>query len=159
MVKYYVRCAKTNNHTVREAACACLAELFVKIDREAVKPYLQFIQRTLFRAFKDDSWTVIFLPCLRQKGLGFYPNRLAPEPHAVSAFHNNSGLSVFSQSDWPVSNLLDSRLAVMLNTYTSSSSFDSTELKFVKPEPRVFPARYFGAQIYSSCFDPNMGMT
>ena len=128
-----MRCAKTNNHTVREAACACLAELFVKIDREAVKPYLQFIQRTLFRAFKDDSWTVILLPCLRRKGLGFYPNGLMPEHHPVSVSHS-SALSVFSQSDWPVNKFVDSRLAIMLNTYTSSSSFDGTELKLIKPK-------------------------
>ena len=58
VVSYYVRCAKTNNHTVREAACNCLAELFVKIDKTAVQPHLPKIQRTLFRALKDDSWTV-----------------------------------------------------------------------------------------------------
>ena len=58
MVAYYVRCAKTNNHTVREAACSCLGELFVKIDRAAVEPHLPKIQRTLLRGLKDDSWTV-----------------------------------------------------------------------------------------------------
>ena len=58
VVSYYVRCAKTNNHTVREAACNCLAELFVKIDKTAVQPHLPKMQRTLFRALKDDSWTV-----------------------------------------------------------------------------------------------------
>lgn len=58
VVKYYVRCVKTNNHTVREAACSCIAELFAKIERDAVRPYLQFLQNALFRAFKDDSWTV-----------------------------------------------------------------------------------------------------
>lgn len=58
VVKYYVRCVKTNNHTVREAACSCIAELFMKIDKEAVRPYLVFLQNALFRGFKDDSWTV-----------------------------------------------------------------------------------------------------
>lgn len=58
VVTYYVRCAKTNNHTVREAACNCLAELFVKVDSNAVEPRLPKIQRTLFRCLKDDSWTV-----------------------------------------------------------------------------------------------------
>lgn len=53
-----MRCAKTNNHTVREAACTCLAELFVKIDARAVEPHLPKIQRTLLRTLKDDSWTV-----------------------------------------------------------------------------------------------------
>lgn len=55
---YYVRCAKTNNHTVREAACQCIAELFMKIDRSAVRPQLAKLQRTLRRCLKDDSWTV-----------------------------------------------------------------------------------------------------
>ena len=55
---YYVRCAKTNNHTVREAACQCIAELFMKIEQSAVKPQLAKLQSTLRRCLKDDSWTV-----------------------------------------------------------------------------------------------------
>ena len=55
---YYVQCAKTNNHTVREAACQCIAELFTKIERTAVNGQLAKLQRTLRRCLKDDSWTV-----------------------------------------------------------------------------------------------------
>ncbi len=65
MTAYYIRCAKTNNHTVREAACQCIAELFMKIERAAVGPQLGKLQRTLLRCLKDDSWTVRSLPCTR----------------------------------------------------------------------------------------------
>ena len=53
-----MRCAKTNNHTVREAACQCMAELFAKINSDALKPQLPKLQRTLRKCLKDDSWTV-----------------------------------------------------------------------------------------------------
>ena len=65
VVSYYVRCAKTNNHTVREAACACMAELAAKIDPDAVRPHLARIMRTLLRGLRsDDSWTVRDAACL-----------------------------------------------------------------------------------------------
>ena len=62
VVNYYVRCAKTNNHTVREAACNCMAELFTKVEKAAVRPHLDRLQRTLYRCLKDDSWTVSLQP-------------------------------------------------------------------------------------------------
>ena len=64
VISYYMRCAKTNNHTVREAACACIAELAAKIDPDAVRPHLPRIMRTLLRGLRDDSWTVRDAACL-----------------------------------------------------------------------------------------------
>ena len=53
-----MRCARTNNHTVREAACACIAELAAKVDAEAVMPHLATMMRALLTCLRDDSWPV-----------------------------------------------------------------------------------------------------
>ncbi len=59
-----MRCARTNNHTVREAACACIAELAAKIGADAVAPHVPAMLRTLLTCLRDDSWPVSFpLPC------------------------------------------------------------------------------------------------
>ena len=65
VLAYYVRCARTNNHTVREAACACIAELAAKLGAEAVRPHLPAILRALLTCLRDDSWPVcMHLHCL-----------------------------------------------------------------------------------------------
>lgn len=56
-----MRCARTNNHTVREAACACIAELAAKIGADAVAPHASAMLRTLLSCLRDDSWPVGFL--------------------------------------------------------------------------------------------------
>jgi len=58
VLEHYVRCSRTNNHTVREAACTCLAELAAKIDAEAVRPHVPIMLRTLITCLRDDSWPV-----------------------------------------------------------------------------------------------------
>lgn len=63
VLDYYVRCSKTNNHTVREAACTCIAELAAKIEPEAVRPHLPLMLRTLLTCLRDDSWPVITRRC------------------------------------------------------------------------------------------------
>ncbi len=60
----YTRCARTNNHTVREAACTCIAELASKIDPDAVRPHLPAMLRTLITCLRDDSWPVRHRPQL-----------------------------------------------------------------------------------------------
>lgn len=59
VVEYYSKCSKTNNHTVREAACVCFSELLSKIDKDAVRPQLPTILRCLITCMRDDSWTVL----------------------------------------------------------------------------------------------------
>ena len=57
-MEYYARCARTNNHTVREAACSCIAELAAKIDPGAVRAHVPAMLRTLLSCLRDDSWPV-----------------------------------------------------------------------------------------------------
>ena len=58
VLEHYVRCSRTNNHTTREAACTCIAELASKIDAEAVRPHVPIMLRTLITCLRDDSWPV-----------------------------------------------------------------------------------------------------
>eukprot|EP00884_Botryococcus_braunii_P015994 jgi/Botrbrau1/3078/Bobra.0070s0065.1 len=64
VVEYYARCSKTNNHTVREAACVCFSELVSKIDKDAVRSQLPTILRCLITCLRDDSWPVRDAACL-----------------------------------------------------------------------------------------------
>ncbi|GAB4818455.1 hypothetical protein N2152v2_005501 [Parachlorella kessleri] len=59
VVSFYVEQAKANNHSVREAACACMAELMAKVDRSAVAPHVPRLLRSLVGCFKDPSWPVL----------------------------------------------------------------------------------------------------
>ena len=58
VIERYVRCSRTNNHTVREAACTCIAELAAKIDPEAVRRHVPTMLRTVITCMRDDSWPV-----------------------------------------------------------------------------------------------------
>ncbi|CAD7696000.1 unnamed protein product [Ostreobium quekettii] len=62
-VDYYIRQCGANNHAVREAACACIAELMMKIGREAVGPYVPRLLLALVDCFKDASWPVRDAAC------------------------------------------------------------------------------------------------
>ncbi|CAG9464545.1 unnamed protein product [Pedinophyceae sp. YPF-701] len=63
VVAYYVAQSKANNHAVREAACACMAELMSKIDKGATGPHAATMLRTLVNCFKDASWPVRDAAC------------------------------------------------------------------------------------------------
>ena len=47
------RCAKTNNHTVREAACTCIGELAAKVPAEAVAPQVPRMLRGLATCLRE----------------------------------------------------------------------------------------------------------
>jgi hypothetical protein len=64
VVSYYVEQSKANNHAVREAACACIAELMCKVDKEAVAPHVPRLLRALLMCFRDASWPVRDAACL-----------------------------------------------------------------------------------------------
>jgi hypothetical protein len=49
---------ESDNHAVREAACACIAELAAKIHPQAIRPYVERLLNTLLVCFQDDSWPV-----------------------------------------------------------------------------------------------------
>ncbi|PSC73633.1 ARM repeat-containing [Micractinium conductrix] len=64
VVAYYIEQSKANNHAVREAACACIAELMCKVDKTAVAPFVPRLLRALVMCFKDASWPVRDAACL-----------------------------------------------------------------------------------------------
>lgn len=57
-VEYYMEATTSENHAVREAACACIAELASKISSSVVSPYVNTLLSTLLTCFQDDSWPV-----------------------------------------------------------------------------------------------------
>ncbi|GFY50793.1 uncharacterized protein TNIN_184761 [Trichonephila inaurata madagascariensis] len=63
-VQHYISQTKADNHAVREAACACIAELASKVDQEATKHYVAQLLQTLLDCFCDDSWPVRDAACL-----------------------------------------------------------------------------------------------
>ncbi len=58
VVEFYVKQAEAENHTVREAACYCFAELANKVDPTVVSPRVPAILTSLTMGLKDDSWPV-----------------------------------------------------------------------------------------------------
>ncbi|KAI8468417.1 MAG: armadillo-type protein [Monoraphidium minutum] len=64
VVPYYISQSKANNHAVREAACACVAELMEKVDKAAVAPHVPGLLRALLVCFKDSSWPVRDAACV-----------------------------------------------------------------------------------------------
>jgi len=63
VVAYYVAQSKSNSHSVRESACACIAELMEKVDRAAVAPHVGDLLRALMFCFKDMGWPVRDAAC------------------------------------------------------------------------------------------------
>lgn len=43
---------------MREAACACIAELGLKLNPNVVRPFVKGLLDTLLICFKDESWPV-----------------------------------------------------------------------------------------------------
>ncbi|CAI9744392.1 XP_029652912.1uncharacterized protein LOC115226077 [Octopus vulgaris] len=64
VVQYYVEQTYADNHSVREAGCACIAELGSKIDKDAIRPYIGDLLNALVACFQDDSWPVRDAACL-----------------------------------------------------------------------------------------------
>ena len=64
VVSYYIQQSKADNHAVREAACACIAEMMSKVDEEAVSPFVPRLLKALMGCFKDASWPVRDAACL-----------------------------------------------------------------------------------------------
>lgn len=57
-IEYYKEATLSDNHAVREAACACIAELASKISVDCVRPYVNVLLNTLLTCFQDDCWPV-----------------------------------------------------------------------------------------------------
>eukprot|EP00035_Acanthoeca_spectabilis_P012664 m.229336 g.229336 ORF g.229336 m.229336 type:complete len:694 (+) comp15680_c1_seq4:36-2117(+) len=64
IVPFYLSQADAANHAVREAACACIAELGLKVRPEAVAPYVAQMLAVLLECFRDESWPVRDAACI-----------------------------------------------------------------------------------------------
>lgn len=64
VVNFYIQQSDADNHAVREAACACIAELGSKIDKEKVRPHVKQLLEALLVCFQDDSWPVRDAACI-----------------------------------------------------------------------------------------------
>ncbi|XP_064602415.1 uncharacterized protein LOC135468221 [Liolophura sinensis] len=64
VVEYYIEQSEADNHAVREAACACIAELGHKLDKSVVSPYIPKLLDALIVCFNDDSWPVRDAACV-----------------------------------------------------------------------------------------------
>lgn len=63
VAKYYIQQCKADNHAVREAACACIAEAMAKVSRNAVSPHVPALLKALLICFRDESWPVRDAAC------------------------------------------------------------------------------------------------
>ena len=57
-VDFYIEQSQADNHAVREAACACIAELGNKIDPDVVRKHVPRLLDCLYESFQDESWPV-----------------------------------------------------------------------------------------------------
>jgi len=64
VVAFYVAQSSADNHAVREAACACIAELGSKVSKEILSPHVALLLSTLLVCFKDECWPVRDAACL-----------------------------------------------------------------------------------------------
>ncbi|KAG2450944.1 hypothetical protein HYH02_004216 [Chlamydomonas schloesseri] len=79
VVGHYTAQSRANNHAVREAACACIAELLEKVDRAAVSPHVPALLRSLVVCFKDMSWPVRDAACIAAgRAVLAYPEEMRP---------------------------------------------------------------------------------
>ncbi|XP_065898567.1 uncharacterized protein [Dysidea avara] len=64
VVAFYVAQSSADNHAVREAACACIAELGSKVSKDILSPHVAKLLSTLLVCFKDECWPVRDAACL-----------------------------------------------------------------------------------------------
>jgi len=63
-VSHYIEQSKANNHAVREAACACLAEIAAKVPKERHAEHTPAALSALLSCFRDESWPVRDAACV-----------------------------------------------------------------------------------------------
>lgn len=64
IVPFYIKQSEADNHAVREAACACIAELATKVGTDPVKQFVPDLIKALLICFQDDSWPVRDAACV-----------------------------------------------------------------------------------------------
>ena len=63
-MEFYVAQTRADNHAVREAACACIAELGAKLPHDDVRVHVATLKAALIECFRDDSWPVRDAACV-----------------------------------------------------------------------------------------------
>jgi hypothetical protein len=58
VIDYYLKQVYVHNTVTKEATCACISELFGKINHDLLKPYLNDLSKSLIDCFNCESWTV-----------------------------------------------------------------------------------------------------
>jgi hypothetical protein len=64
VVEYYVASTHGVNHMIIESACAAIAELASKVDRESVRPFARRLYEALLICLQSDSWPVSDGACI-----------------------------------------------------------------------------------------------
>ena len=63
-VEYYIKSCEADNHAVREAACQCIAELGLKLDKDVLADHVDSLLTALLVCFQDGSWPVRDAACV-----------------------------------------------------------------------------------------------
>eukprot|EP00050_Salpingoeca_kvevrii_P013114 m.26834 g.26834 ORF g.26834 m.26834 type:complete len:692 (-) comp4672_c0_seq1:180-2255(-) len=63
-VDFYISQTEADNHAVREAACACIAELGKKVNGACIRPQVAKLLKALLDCFRDESWPVRDAACI-----------------------------------------------------------------------------------------------
>lgn len=58
VIDYYLKQINVTNTITKETTCACIGELFTKIDKIKLKSYLNELYNVLIECFECESWTV-----------------------------------------------------------------------------------------------------
>ncbi|XP_048580229.1 uncharacterized protein LOC116601563 isoform X2 [Nematostella vectensis] len=90
-VEFYVSQTKADNHAVREAACACIAELGLKVSADYTRPHVKSLLDALIICFMDDSWPVRDAACVACGNfIQSFPNECQPKmPDLYPLFFTN----------------------------------------------------------------------
>lgn len=84
VVPFYISQSNADNHAVREAACACIAELGSKMSKEILSPHVPSLLSTLLVCFKDDCWPVRDAACLACGNfVACYPAECLPQREEI----------------------------------------------------------------------------
>ena len=91
VVVYYTEATGADNHAVREAACACIAELATKLPGHSVQPFVSRLLGALLQCFTDDSWPVRDAACVAcGHFIQCFPEESEPSMHLLySLFFTN----------------------------------------------------------------------
>lgn len=86
--------ARSSSTDKREAACACMSELAVKIDQLAVEPHVGPMLRCLLGCFRDSSWPVSRSPnrpvCTLFGTAGRREPHMGPAPRCLPSWFRHS---------------------------------------------------------------------